>query len=444
MSGPVKRASVITRGDVLQVKGPTSLSLVTASGARVRRHKYFRDLRTFLPYVLLAAVLQAAIYLFIVIRAGRSDWQNMAIVVAAASMVPLVSASTLSAFRRHEAPIMVAGIVSIVLTTFFVAFLSAARIPMSYTGLIWSLPVFPLILSYANLRFHRSVDDRVAILPFYDARWLQMLLGGNVPILSSVDADLSDVDAVLIDPKEHLSEKWLELLTRCHMGHVEIIPWPLFIETRLGRVDIQTFDISHITYSPSQTLYARTKRVLDIAAVIVMLPLTLPLACIVGLYILLRDGRPVLFVQNRRGYGGHLFRLYKFRTMYNGLSGGSTANGDKRIIPGCHLIRRLRLDELPQLYNVLVGEMSLIGPRPVAEYVAHASMAIEPKYEIRTLIRPGLTGWAQVTSGYAETVEEEIEKLSYDLYYIKRLSFDLDLLIIFRTVKTLLLGTGAR
>src|SRR5690606_17507178 len=161
-------------------------------------------------------------------------------------------------------------------------------------------------------------------------------------------------------------------------------------------------------------------------------------------YIFIRDGGPVLFIQHRKGFGGRVFRIYKFRTMYKGTGGGSTKAGDKRVIPGCRLIRKLRLDELPQLYNILIGDMSLIGPRPVAHYVAKESQRVEPKYALRTLILPGITGWAQVTSGYAATTQEEINKLAYDLYYLKHLSFDLDLQILFKTVKTVLFGTGAR
>ena len=108
------------------------------------------------------------------------------------------------------------------------------------------------------------------------------------------------------------------------------------------------------------------------------------------------------------------------------------------------MLRKLRLDELPQLFNILRGDMSLIGPRPVAEYVAKSSERVEPKYALRSLVLPGITGWAQVTSGYAATTEEEIEKLSYDLYYIKNLSFDLDLIVLFKTIRTVLFGSGAR
>jgi lipopolysaccharide/colanic/teichoic acid biosynthesis glycosyltransferase len=102
------------------------------------------------------------------------------------------------------------------------------------------------------------------------------------------------------------------------------------------------------------------------------------------------------------------------------------------------------LDELPQLVNILTGNMSLIGPRPVAEYVARSTERKEPKYSFRSLVLPGITGWAQVKSGYAETTDQEVEKLAYDLYYIKHQSFDLDLLVLFKTVQTVMLGVGAR
>src|SRR5690606_28806055 len=116
----------------------------------------------------------------------------------------------------------------------------------------------------------------------------------------------------------------------------------------------------------------------------------------VAIYIGLRDSFPVIFVQIRRGYGGRRFRMYKFRTMYRGSEGGATDIGDSRIIPGCNLIRKFRFDEIPQLFNILRGDMSLIGPRPVAEYVARSSALVEPKYELRSLVLPGITGWAQV------------------------------------------------
>lgn len=444
MSSPLKLPSEDGFTGPVRDAAPVVLQFAASSGARTRRHKYFRDIRLFALPVAAAIAAQALLYLLVMLRAGRSDWNTMAVVIAYISLVPILSAFVLTAFRRHETPITVAGLLTAVLAAATVAFLSALRVRVSYTGLAWAMPASIFIMAYANVRFHQALADRVAILHFPGAGAVQALLGGDVPVLSRQGADISQVDAVLIDPAEHHSQAWSELLVRCHMAGVEIVPWMQFIEIRLGRVDIDSFDVSHIAYSPSQVLYWRVKRVIDICAVLVMLPIALPLAALSAAYILVKDGRPILFIQNRRGYGGRSFRMYKFRTMHNGTAGGSTVRNDRRIIRGCGFIRRMRLDELPQLYNILRGEMSMIGPRPVAEYVAATSADAEPKFNFRTLVQPGITGWAQVTSGYAATTEEEINKLSYDLYYLKHLSFDLDLLILFKTIRTLLLGSGAR
>jgi lipopolysaccharide/colanic/teichoic acid biosynthesis glycosyltransferase len=130
--------------------------------------------------------------------------------------------------------------------------------------------------------------------------------------------------------------------------------------------------------------------------------------------------------------------------MHQGSDGESTVLRDSRIFFGGRFLRRLRLDELPQLYNVLIGDMSVIGPRPVSDFVATQCEAVEPKFSQRFLVLPGITGWAQVNSGYASTLEEEMHKLSFDLYYVKHQSFDLDVQILFRTVTTLIFGSGAR
>src|SRR5690606_6606054 len=125
-------------------------------------------------------------------------------------------------------------------------------------------------------------------------------------------------------------------------------------------------------------------------------------------------------------------------------AGGATGDDDKRIIPGCRLIRKLRLDELPQLYNIMIGDMSLIGPRPEAVDLVRWYRSEIPQWDYRMLVLPGITGWAQVNSGYTSNPEEARMKLAYDLYYIKHLSFDLDLQILFRTAMTVLLAKGAR
>lgn len=420
------------------------LSHLTRLGARTRRMRYLRDARTFLFPIIFTIAVQSLVYFFIYTRTGRIDWKNGLTVIAALSLVPILSAFTLSAFRRNRAPISAAIVVVLVFFSFAVTLLSALRIPLSYWGLLTTLPVAMLAMSFSNIRFHRSISDHVGLVDFSNAHGVLEMLGQGVSLINDPDVNLSQFDTVLIDTDQHHTSEWSNLLARCYLSGVDIMPWTTFIEVRMGRVDVASFDLSHLSYSLSQILYARVKRAFDIAAILLTLPITVVLAGLTASYIFVRDGGPVLFVQHRHGFGGRVFRIYKFRTMYKGTGGGATGNGDKRIIPGCHFIRRTRLDELPQLYNVFLGEMSLIGPRPVAHYVAQKSRKSEPKYALRTLVLPGITGWAQVTSGYAATTEEEINKLAYDLYYIKYLSFDLDLQILFKTVKTILFGAGAR
>jgi lipopolysaccharide/colanic/teichoic acid biosynthesis glycosyltransferase len=166
---------------------------------------------------------------------------------------------------------------------------------------------------------------------------------------------------------------------------------------------------------------------------------------VVALLVYLDLGRPVLFAQERVGMGGKPFRAYKFRTMRGAPREGAYAGEERdRITPLGRILRRYRLDELPQLWNVLKGEMSLIGPRPEQRVLAETYAQEIPLYSLRHAVRPGLTGWAQVHHGYAEGKDGAMVKLSYDLYYIKHLSFWLDLRIVLRTLWVLLSGYGAK
>ncbi|WP_245676528.1 sugar transferase [Devosia elaeis] len=401
-------------------------------------------MRGFLRPAILSALLQSAVYAYVMISANRSDWHNIAAAIVATATVPFLAAAVLTAFRRNEAPIGTGVIVSLAVYSVAVTVLSAFRIPVSYTGLAWCALIAIVLTAYGNLRFNRlrnSTNIAVARFPGLEVA-IEDLRG--LSIIDSPEGSLEGIDTLLIDVVHHHSGEWSPLLSRSYLEGVEILPWTRYAEARYGKLDVESFDVSHLVYAPSQLIYSRAKRFFDVSFVLLTLPITLLLSAVVGLYIFARDGGPVIFVQIRRGYGGKRFRMYKFRTMYKKTAGGATAKNDKRIIPGCRAIRKFRIDELPQLLNILRGEMSLIGPRPVAEYVAKATERVEPKYSFRSLVLPGITGWAQVSSGYAETTDQEVKKLAYDLYYIKRLSFDLDLLVLFKTIRTVLLGVGAR
>jgi sugar transferase (PEP-CTERM system associated) len=176
--------------------------------------------------------------------------------------------------------------------------------------------------------------------------------------------------------------------------------------------------------------------------------ITAPLMVIVALAIWLDSGRPILFRQKRIGKGGKPFMILKFRSMRADADGDGAARpaayNDSRVTRVGHFIRRLRLDELPQLFNIIRGDMYFVGPRPFAANEEIDFSKTIPFYSHRWTVRPGATGWAQVRRGYCATREDNLEKLAYDLYYVKNLSLGLDLLVLFETVKILLLGRGGR
>jgi exopolysaccharide biosynthesis polyprenyl glycosylphosphotransferase len=181
---------------------------------------------------------------------------------------------------------------------------------------------------------------------------------------------------------------------------------------------------------------------------LVLAVITLPVMLITALLIKLTSPGPVLLRQIRTGLHGAPFKLYKFRSMYQDAEMHTGAvwskKGDPRITPLGRRLRRLRIDELPQLFNVLRGEMSLVGPRPERPEFVELLQAQIPYYPQRHCVKPGITGWAQINHKYTDTVDDAIVKLEYDLYYIKNMATSLDLYILFHTFKTMLLGRGAQ
>ena len=196
---------------------------------------------------------------------------------------------------------------------------------------------------------------------------------------------------------------------------------------------------------PSGVFFAG-KRIFDIAAVILLAPAALILVLVASAAILAESGRPVFFIQQRVGLGGRLFPMLKLRTMRHsqGSSARATSNDDPRITALGKFLRRFRIDELPQLYNVLIGDMSLIGPRPEQPELVKEYRALIANFDDRHKVRPGITGWAQVNYGYAANVEETRVKVQFDNEYVKQASLVLEIKIILRTIHTILCGSGVR
>lgn len=218
-----------------------------------------------------------------------------------------------------------------------------------------------------------------------------------------------------------------------------------------GRVELNSLRPSMLLFyegfrfRPLVRLY---KRAASILLSSIGLVLALPMMVVIAIVIRQDSPGPVIFRQRRVGKNGVPFTLYKFRSMYHGADKGGQSRPAQQNDPRCtHIgrwLRRTRLDELPQLVNIFLGDMHLIGPRPFAVDEEERLSRQIPLYSNRWAVRPGATGWAQVRSGYNETVEDNVRKLSYDLYYIKHLSVGLDVLILLESMKGLLLGRGAR
>lgn len=235
------------------------------------------------------------------------------------------------------------------------------------------------------------------------------------------------------------------ILTTLKLHHVRLYSPQAVAEALSGRVPESVLS-SELWQPDGHPAYDLLKRVLDVSAVLLTLPLSLPLAALIAIAIRLDSAGPAVFSQWRTGLHGRPFRLHKFRSMHHSRDDTPqfASAQDPRITRLGAFLRKTRLDEIPQLWNVLRGDMSLIGPRPEqTAFVAQFAQDI-PSYPYRHLVRPGLTGWAQVQQGYAASAQETAVKLSYDLYYVTHYSLAMDLLILAKTLRTVITGQGAR
>ncbi len=263
-----------------------------------------------------------------------------------------------------------------------------------------------------------------------------------------------DIDEIVIAVDDRRSSSFpTKELIDCKMSGINILDLVTFFERRAGKIRLDMLNPSWLYLSEGFDLgtFRRIgKRIFDILVVLVLLPIALPLGLLVSLAIFIESGGrgSVLYSQVRVKQYGLPFKIYKFRSMVinaekDGVAQWASKN-DSRITRVGQIIRKGRLDELPQLFNVLNGDMSFVGPRPERpEFVEKLAEAI-PYYEERHRVKPGLTGWAQVCYSYGDTVGDSVEKLQYDLYYVKNYGVLLDLLILLQTAEVVMLGKGAQ
>ncbi len=254
-------------------------------------------------------------------------------------------------------------------------------------------------------------------------------------------------DGVVVDFKAYiLSPEWERFLSECALKKIHIYNYLQLQEAITGQVNVKHLAENNFGELAPSEFVMLVKRIIDICFLILTAPLVIPLMVVIGIFVVIETNGGVFYIQERMGLGGSYFKLIKFRSMTIDNQDSSSAIRDEtqRITNVGKFIRRYRLDELPQFWNVLRGEMSLIGPRPESVKLAQWYQKDIPFFMYRHVVRPGISGWAQVMHGYALGIDETKEKISYDFYYIKHFSLWLDLLIWYKTIKTVFTGFGSR
>jgi len=286
---------------------------------------------------------------------------------------------------------------------------------------------------------------KLAVLPGGFADEVLAISGCDVRSIDSLDLKDVRYDGVVAD-FQVLDAAQEQFLTVCALASVPVYNAKNVYESLAGRVKIDKMTENNIGSLLPSTAYESFKSLIDLVLVVATLPVVIPMGLLTALLIRLESPGPAVYTQTRIGKGNKPFTIYKFRSMRFDKGAGEQFAGeaDPRITRVGRIIRKLRIDELPQFLNVLKGNMSLIGPRPEQpNFVADFDAKI-PFYSYRHVVKPGITGWAQVRHGYAADADETRIKIEHDFYYIKNCSLTLDLYIILLTIKTILTGFGSR
>ena len=339
----------------------------------------------------------------------------------------------------------------LIVMTLLGALIIIFRLPYSLYYLAFSGSVGVVFFFISYLLEQKANHHYMAYIPLghcqnfeqiFQIRWLRL----EKPQLS--DLQSKQIQAIVVDlSSPQLDEAWQRFLTKQTLQGRPVYNNRQVYESLTGRLPIHHLYENELgSLLPSQG-YLWFKQLLDSLAIILVAPLVLPICLLTALLIRLESTGNVIFVQERVGQGGKLFKIYKFRSMTTDAEkhGAKLAQeNDARVTRVGKFIRKTRIDELPQFINVLKGDMSLIGPRPEQLSFVKAFEQSIPFYNYRHIVKPGISGWAQVTQGYAGNEDETALKVQYDFYYIKHISFALDVLIVIKTLQTMLTGFGAR
>jgi len=273
------------------------------------------------------------------------------------------------------------------------------------------------------------------------------VLGGTADI-AKLTRDMG-IDMIVLCVTDRKSDELIGTLIKCHYRDIRVVDMPTVYEGITGKLPVKLLNDEWLLYSAlsnQRLLFYNTKRFADIILSVALFLATMPLMLLAAILIRLDSKGDVLYRQERLGRNYGRFTIYKFRTMVMDAERHTGAvwasKDDPRTTRVGGVLRKLRIDELPQLINVIKGEMSFVGPRPEREVFVRELEESIPAYTHRLMVKPGLTGWAQVMYEYAATKEESAEKLCYDLYYVKNMSILLDVLIMLKTLRIVFLFKG--
>lgn len=374
---------------------------------------------------------------------------NSMLLVAAAYCLSALSVNKIQRFPGHRSWIHILPAVGISFSAVFglfgIFFVRFSNSFVLFSGLVcaaffvadslWRFRRKP-VLAYIPL-------GRCAVLAEHlsgEAVWYR-LPSARVLVPETCQAVVADLGCA------DLTDVWQKYLAQCALLGIPVYHVRQVEESLTGRSKIRYLyenDLGALLPPPA---YLAAKSLLDVLFVLLLMPVVLPLMLLTAVAVRLDSPGSVFFTQKRVGRGGREFVLYKFRSMRTDSEAQGArfaGEGDMRITRVGRFIRKTRLDELPQFFNILKGEMSLIGPRPEQKVFVERFERAIPFYGYRHIVKPGISGWAQVMQGYAADEESTQTKVEYDFYYIKNFSFSLDVLIFFKTIKTMLTGFGAR
>jgi lipopolysaccharide/colanic/teichoic acid biosynthesis glycosyltransferase len=348
---------------------------------------------------------------------------------------------------RRSAVILPASLIGHGMTVLWFAM---TRFPYDRVGLAlgFGLHVFWLYIVYVY--GNRLAVRRYAVVPFGNLDSLLEIELAEWRLLKRPNlGDVRSANAIVADFSSDLPDEWEAFLADAALAGRIVYQVKQLSESLTGRVELDHLSENSFGSLLPASGYFHFKALADFLVALLALPIVLPLSLAIGLAVRLDSKGPVLFRQRRVGHAGRPIVIYKFRTMHpvalaDDIEAAKTGDDDARITKVGRFLRRMRLDELPQIINILKWQMSWIGPRPEAEILSRWYTSEIPFYRYRHVVKPGISGWAQVNQGHVAEVDEVHRKLQYDFYYIKYYSPWLDMLILFRTAKTMLSGFGAR